>query len=337
MFKKYVLIVCLYHFSAVVYANPDIEEIFQKLPFSQQQIQQIKSGKLVTFRASKESADNELAVVVAFVVKTMPAELKENFIKGVLIDLPKQILTYQTLTASSTEKDFSKMTFSSGEGNEIDNFLSVQPGNKLNLSAEEMKQFQSLKTTVDNKADRQKAVESQLHKVLLNRFQAYTKAGTKGIGPYQRKNGKQYSLGSYFQNATRFDKILKQWYPDFYQTLINYPANKPAQLQESYFTLKLEVESRPTFTLLHRMILEQGGAFALSVRQFYVTQTYNGEQDLGVFLPVKEGTLAMGVFRTSSDAVTGFGSSAKRAIGGRMFASSLSKLYEQVQQRLKQK
>ena len=337
MLKKYLLIVFLYHFSAVVYANPELEEIFQHLPFSQQEIQQIKSGKLVTVRAAKESADDELAVVVAFVVKSTPAELKKNFIKGVSVDLPKEVLTHQVLTVASTEKDFSKMTFSSDESSEIDNFLSVQPGNKLNLSAVEMKQFQSIKNTVDKKADRQKAVEAQLHKVLLNRFQAYTKAGTKGIGPYQRENGKQYSLGSYFQKATRIDSILKQWYPDFYQALINYPANKPAQLEESFFALKLEVQSRPTFTLLHRMILEQGDAFALSVRQYYVTQTYNGEQDLALFIPVKQGTLAVGVFRNSSDAITGFGSSTKRAIGGRMFASSLSKLYEQIQQQMKGK
>jgi len=337
MFKKYLLIVFLYHFSAVVNANPEIEEIFQHLPFSQQDIQQIKSGKLITVQASKESADDELAVVIAFVVKTTPAELKKNFIKGVSVGLPEEVLTYQTLTVASTEKDFSKMTFSSGESNEIDNFLSVQAGNKLNLSAEEMKQFQSIKNTVDKKADRQKAVEAQLHKVLLSRFQAYTKSGTKGIGPYQRQNGKQYLLGAYFQNATRFDNVLKQWYPDFYQTLSSYPAKNPAQLQESFFTLKLNVQSRPTFTLMHRMILEQGDAFALSVRQYYVTQSYNGEQDLALFLPVKQGTLAVGVFRTSSDAVTGFGSSAKRAIGGRLFASSLTKLYEQVQQKMKEK
>jgi hypothetical protein len=335
MLKKYVLIVFLYYFSAVVYANPEIEEIIQHLPFSQQDIQQIKSGKLVTARPSKETAEEELAVVLAFVVKTTPAELEKKFIKGVSVGLPEEVLTYQALTVASTEKDFSKMTFSSDESREIDNFLSVEPGNKLNLSAEEMKQFQSIKNTVDKKADRKKAVEVQLHKVLLSRFQAYTKAGTKGIGPYQREKGKQYLLGDFFQNATQIDGILKQWYPGFYQALINYPANKPAQLQESFYTLKLNVEKRPTFTLLHRMILEQGGAFALSVRQYYVTQTYNGQQDLALFLPVEQGTLALGVFRTSTDAVTGFGGSAKRAIGGRMFASSLSKLYEQIQQEMK--
>ena len=326
----------LFHLSAGVNANPEIEEIFRHLPFSKQEIQHIMSGKLVTAQA-KESAAAELAVVLAFVVKTTPTELKKNFIKGIFVDLPKQVLTHQVLTVASTVKDFSKMTFSSDESNEIDNFLSVQAGDKLNLSAEEMKHFQSIKHRVDKKGEIKKAVETQLHKVLLSRFHAYAKAGTKGIGPYQRGNGKKYMLGAYFQHATRFDNILKQWYPNFYQVLSNYPANKPTQLEESFFTLKLEVQSRPTFTLMHRMILEQGDVFALSVRQFYVTQTYNGEQDLALFLPVKQGVLAVGVFRTSSDAVTGFGSNAKRAIGGRLFASSLTRLYEQVQQKMKQK
>ncbi len=52
MLKKYVLIIFLYHFSAFVYANPKTEEILQHLPFSSQEIQQIKSGKLVTVSAN---------------------------------------------------------------------------------------------------------------------------------------------------------------------------------------------------------------------------------------------------------------------------------------------
>lgn len=41
----------LFHLSAVVSANPEIEEFFQHLSFSQHDIQHIKSGKLVTARA----------------------------------------------------------------------------------------------------------------------------------------------------------------------------------------------------------------------------------------------------------------------------------------------
>jgi len=63
-----------------------------------------------------------------------------------------------------------------------------------------------------------------------------------------------------------------------------------------------------------------------------VTQSYNGEQGLGLFLPVKQGVLVLGIFRTSSDAVAGFGSSIKHSVGRRLLAYNLTQLYEKIQQ-----
>ena len=334
MLKKICLVLFVCNFSSVVYA--DIDEFLKQLPFSQQEKQQILQGELVVTQV-KESEGHELAVVLAFVVETTPAALKQHFIKGTWIDLPEPILTHQKLTSASTIKDLSKLKFSTKESNEIESFLSVQAGNNLNLSATEIKQFQSI-TPTENQADEvQKAVEEQLHKVLLSRFQAYAAGGVKAISPYQRQQGKQFYLGEYFQRITGLSPILQQYYPIFYQTLSNYPVNKPSQLQESFFALKLKVEGRPTFSLMHRMLLEEGEAFAVALRQFYVTQSYNGEQGLGLFIPIKQGMLVLGLFRTSSDAVAGFGSSVKHSVGRRLLAYNLTKFYEKVQQLIKTK
>lgn len=311
-------------------ATADFDELLTHLPFSQEEKQKVLQGELVTVSV-KESENDELAVMLAFLVKTTPDILKQHFIQGQWIALPEAIITDQKLTASSTIKDLSKMKFSLQESSQVSNYLSVQNGNDLNLSASEIKQFQSIKPADMQSQVAQQKVEEQLHDVLINRFQAYRTGGNNAIAPYQREQGKQYFLGNYFKKVTLFDSILQQYYPLFYKTLSHYPLNKPQHLKEGFFALKLEVEGAPAFALMHRMLLEEGDAIVVAMRHFYATQSYNGEQDLGLFIPVKEGVLVLGLFRTSSDAVAGFGSGVKHAIGRRLLASSLSKYYEHVQ------
>jgi len=328
MLKKVGLVFLLCGFYSL--AKADIDGLLNQLPFSKQEKQQILQGKLVTTQV-KEIEEHELAVLLAFVVKTTPPTLKQHFIKGTWVDLPEPILTSHKLTSSSIIKDLSQLKFSESESNEIERFLSVQAGNDLNLSDTEIKQFQLISQFESNASDVQKKVEEQLHKVLYNRFQAYTAEGVRNIPPYQREQGEQFYLGKYFQKITGLIPILKQYYPLFYQTLSQYPHNKPSQLQESFFALKLKVEGRPTFSLMHRMLLEEGDAFAVALRQFYVTQSYNGEQGLGLFIPVKQGVLVLGLFRTSSDEVAGFGSGVKHSVGRRLLAYNLTQFYEQIQ------
>ncbi len=331
MLKKIGFIFFLCGFFSVVKA--DFNGLLNQLPFSQEEKQRVLQGELVTTQV-EESEDHELAVLLAFIVKTTPAELKQHFMKGTWIDLPEPIIMHQKLTQLSTVKDLSKLKFSANESDKIDSFLSAQAGNDLNLSATEIKQFQAIVSSPPKNIVK-KAVEEQLHKLLLNRFQAYVSQGAKAIPPYLRDEGKQFYLGEYFQRITGFDSILQQHYPIFYKTLKNYPLQKPKGLQESFFVLKLEVEGHPTFALMHRMLLEEGDAFAVSLRQFYVTQSYNGEQGLGLFVPIKQGVLVLGLFRTSSDAVAGFGSSVKHSVGRRLLAYNLTQYYEKVQQLIK--
>ena len=73
MLKKICLVLFVCNFSSVVYA--DIDALLKQLPFSQQEKQQILQGELVTTQV-KESEDHELAVLLAFVVKTTPVELR---------------------------------------------------------------------------------------------------------------------------------------------------------------------------------------------------------------------------------------------------------------------
>ena len=332
MIKKIGLAIFLFSFISV--AKADVNELLTQLPFSQLDQQKILQGELVTIHID-ESAEDELAVIMAFIAKTSADKIKKHYIKGSWIDLLEAIITYKELTATSTITDFSGLNFSSEQSIEINNYLSAQAGDDLNLSRSEIKQLQSINSVALQADGKRKAVEEQIHKMLLNRFNAYRKGGVDAISPYLRDQETPYFLGEYIKKITQFDSILQQYYPVFYKALKNYPHNNSTELQESFFALKMEVQDRPTFALMHRMLMQEGDAVVISLRHFYASQSYNGEQDLGLFIPIDEGVLILGLFRTSSVQVAGFGSSVKHAIGRRLLASILTKYYLQVQQLLK--
>ncbi len=92
--------------------------------------------------------------------------------------------------------------------------------------------------------------------------------------------------------------------------------------------MSYEAHGTPVFILTHAFSLAEGDAFAICQRQFYSSGNYNVEQALAGFLPVKEGTVVVYVNRTSTDQITGFGGSSKRAIGRKVMASQLKSVFE---------
>lgn len=335
MIKIIGLIIFLFSFISVAEADFDI--LIKHLPFSKEDKQKILQGELVTTKI-KQSGDDELAVMLAFVAKTTPDKIKKSFIQATWAHLPESIIDAHRLPVAAQAHDFSKVKFSSKEGSDVNDFLSAQAGEDLNLSGPEIKEFVSIKLTgpQTDKAHK-RAVEKQLQKILFNRFHEYKNGGVNAISPYLRDNKKQYFLGSFFKRATHFDSILQQYYPVFYKALINYPHNNPTRMLESFYALKLEIQGSPSFSLTHRMLIEENGALVVAMRHYYASQSYNGEQDLGLFIPIKQGVLVLGLFRTSSDSVAGFGSNVIRAIVTPILASALADHFKQVQKLLENK
>ena len=209
----------------------------------------------------------------------------------------------------------------------MEKFLEAEPGDTLNLSADEIKAFNALAKT-------DTAALKQLQSLLKSRYQSYRQGGSAAIAPYQRSAKKQYNLGEYFANNRReVLPALSQSFPEFYKALKNYPKYKPAGLQDRFILLKLNIQGRPAFALEHRMAMHENGAELMASAYFYVTHTLNGQQGLGMLLPNGEDSVAVVITRASSDAVAGFGSSTKHFIGRRMLADDLSGFYESVQKK----
>ena len=122
---------------------------------------------------------------------------------------------------------------------------------------------------------------------------------------------------------------------DFFQALLNYPADPLPDMEHRFYWFKKTVEDRPTFILAHRAERRAANAALLTEEQFYVGHSYNANFIAGGCLEVQGGTLVFYVNRTFTDQVAGFGSGLKHGIGrGRMLsevATNLKRIRDQLQ------
>jgi len=302
-------------------AETSPEAVFNLLKFSEQEKQDVLTGKLIS-RTSKERSDKELAVTLAFRINTDSKLLRNNFIKGVSIDKPDDIVSYHFI---NSESDFPVLQLTPKELKELEEYLKAEPGSKLNLSTAEIKAFNNLAKT---------KIAEQLQNVLKARYQAYRQGGTAGIAAYQRGDNEQYLLGEYFnKNTQAILPALSTLFPELYKTIKDYPKHKPAGLQESFILLKMTIQGRLAFAMEHRLGMQENGTEIMISRYFYVSHTLNGQQGIGMLLKNADDSVAVINMRASSDAVAGFGSSSKHFIGRQLLKDSLADFYQSVQKK----
>lgn len=281
----------------------------------------ILSGKFV--KADVEgSNERELAVAMAFLVKLPPQELIEKLQGDLLLDVDPDAIAHVRIQAGLA--DFAKLTLSPDGKNQTGLYRDAEPGDDLNLSTEEIAAFQALKGKPDS------AVEDQVRKQLLGRYEAYRKKGLGGIAPYAR-DGDPTDPAADLKSAIEASSGIQKYAPNFYKVLAGYPDAPAPGFEEGFNWVSYRAHGTPVFILTHGFSMQDGDVIAVCQRQFYVSASYNVEQAVAGFLPVKEGTVVLYVNRTSTDQVTGFGGSAKRSIGSKLLASQLEGLFTSLQ------
>ena len=166
-------------------------------------------------------------------------------------------------------------------------------------------------------------------KCFCNAIDRTKKKGLSGILPYARDNDVDYNAGDDLLASTKWARLLRESAPEFFQYLMEYPNSRPDNVEESFTWVTFLVDGKLNIELLHRMGQQQekSGRYVFSERQYYVLNNYNCVQALGGAIPLEnKRTLVLMSSRVSTDAITGFGSSAKRAIGVRMMGNMMSSI-----------
>ena len=313
--------------SAQTPAVPTPAELAKALGFSNAEVAQIEGGEIVS-KDLKEVSDKELAGVVAVFFKKPVNELVEIAMQGKMLESDKKTQAFHTWKPdASTDEAFADLGLAATEIDEAKLFARASAGQKLNLSAAEIKQFGKVTGSPA-------AVSVQLQTMLKARYEAYRKSGLNGIAPYARSSSKTASPSHELMLAIKATMTAAPR-QDFFQGLLDYPAKPLPDVEHRYFWFKQEVEGRPTFILAHRANRQTANAALLTEEQFYVGHSYNSNLIVSGALQVAGGTVVFYVNRTFTDQVAGFGSSLKHSIGrGQMLsavADNLKRIRDQMQ------
>jgi hypothetical protein len=171
--------------------------------------------------------------------------------------------------------------------------------------------------------------------LLITRYQAYQEKGLAGIAPYARSKKKFVSVGDELRLTTEMHEPIEEFFPEYYETLVNYPAGADCCEHRLYW-LKVKIVKRPTWALVHRITLK-GEDFALvTERYFYTTHSLNSLQITVAWLPYGDGSTYLGLATSASaDVLSGFKGKFLRAIGRDKAGELVGGVLEEVQEELK--
>ncbi|MEE2679214.1 MAG: hypothetical protein VX546_11600 [Myxococcota bacterium] len=295
-------------------------QVLERLGFAPTELEEVLDGQFAQ-RAGKSDADSDIAVALAFLVRTPPVKFDRELTgKRFVFSLDPHTLGGDEIPGNGSLGDFAGLTLSAAERNF---YATTGAGGSVNLSAPELAQLAAL----DGPGPE---VDVVMRKILFARFQRYKADGLDGLAPYDRGDGKKTDPASSLRADSESAGALTGGDPRLARFLLDYPESAPAGLVEKFYWLRYEAHGEPVLVLTHAFSAPVGDWTAFCQRQFYVSRGYNTEQALALFMPVKEGTLVAYLNHTSTDQVLGFGGSAKRAIGERLMMRQLSGLFEKL-------
>jgi len=317
-------ICCLAH---VAQAQPTAEQILTDAELSAGDKQNVTSGQFVNVSV-KGVSERDLSFAIAFLVKTSPEVLARQIVAGELITADAQVKAFGELSGAGSLTDFAKLTLT---GDEAKTLTSAKAGDALNLSAKEIAAFKALA------GGPAPAVQEQLRRMLLARYQAYRASGLAGIAAYDRGSGRTSDPAADLRKASQATQGLQKYMPAFQKVLLDYPKATLPGMEEKFFWLKSLIHGEMTYVLAHVLVAADGPVRVVARREYYVSTGYNAEQSVAGFLPVQGGTVAVSAVHAFTDQVTGMGGSMKRGIGSKVMAGKMKEIYEAAREKSEKK
>ncbi|MBY0402124.1 hypothetical protein K2X89_17655 [Myxococcota bacterium] len=304
------------------FAAPTVAQLAEDVGLSAEDLARVEKAEMVE-TTPKDRADRELSMGMVFLVRAPLEEVVEGFQQGRDLEHDPRVQDHGQFRGSDAIADLSDLKLLTRGTEEARRYVTASPGQVLNLSTEEIASFRTLGGAEQPK------VEALLRQVLSARYRAYRANGLDGIVPYDRGGGVQLEPADELRRHSAA-KILGNYSPAFREVLNRYPAVRPEGLDEHFFWIVYDLDDRPTISLRHRMRLPMGDGFVLADREYYVSQGYNAMQAHIGFLPSKQGTMVFYVTRTSTDRVSGFGSTAKHSIGRNLMTRDLQAIFDRM-------
>jgi hypothetical protein len=314
--------------ATIAQAQPSADQILADSGLAAGDKQRVLDGEFVTVDIPAVSArDVPISIGMAFAVKTSPDALSKQIVAGELIRADPEVRAHGQLSSPGSLADLAGLQITSDAAQALS---SAQAGKTLNLGAGDIAAFGALR------GGTQQAVQQQLRRMLLARYQAYRAGGLAGIVPYDRGGGSTTDVAEDLRKASQAARVLRKYLPAFHAVLLGFPQATIPEMRQSFYWVNAIMDGKPTYVLTHILAASDGAARAVVARQYYVSASYNAAQVVAGFLPVQDGTVVALAGHTFTEQVAGFGGSLKRRFGQSIMADKLKRLFEAGRRRIGQ-
>lgn len=303
-----------------------ITELAQALQVPEAQLARLERGEIISYEVAEKS-DKELAMGVATTLSVPVGTVLERVKKLDLAEVDTEILAKGDIPATAGIEAFRGFAFT--DSDEAEDFLKAGPGDRFNLSAEEIAQLKAARGKPGEGGKQNAIAEAsrQYRQFLFQRYKAYRGSGLSKIGQYVRDGGTADPAAE-LRLATTSNQVLAKYFPAFHKVWLNYPAALPQGTKETFRWLIRRVEDRPTAVLVHRLWQTLNRGAVIAAREYYAGHSYNSSQLVAAVLPCcGDKTAVFYGHRTFTDQVAGIGTSLKHSIGrGRLKDEMLARL-----------
>jgi hypothetical protein len=312
---------------------PTADEVLRALNVSERDQEKIRQGHIVQWTVS-EGSDRELGIGMAFLVKTTPANLVNMFHEAAAFKKVPVITAHGRIQNGGKLADFARLKLEPNGKKEARRYLGAEPGNDLNLDAQERAAFHTLNPAGGTDSVPVEKVEALIQQTLLSRYQAYRANGFSGIAPYERKDGQRLFPSDELTLSVKQMKHFAKYVPAVYEALLHYPAGKSKDVQtieEQFFWLNVDVFGRPLYVLSHRTLYQINDVYVATDCHYYTTHDYNSMVQGVAALPTDNGVLLIYLGRVSTDQVAGFASKALHPVSRAIAAPYIKDMFETIQ------
>lgn len=309
------LLVCGEHVWATEAPPPLAQVLGENTPHDPGAAQRIAGGETAV-ATLREVSERELALGVACLVEGDPTQILAPFLANRPMTPQAAEMAFGALGADSRVEELAALTLEPARREEARRYLAAHPGFGLNLSIEEIDQFEHLAAAAPEEPS-STDVEEILRRVLLGRHRAYRERGVAGIAGYARRGSETATPAAEFHRSLADATTFPRLYPEFWRAWVEYPRATPSDAREDFFWGRVEVEGRPMFVLSHRMALLQPSWGAVAERDFYFSHFFDAGLSVAAVHPVREGQLFTFTHRVWVDHWNGL-TAVKRAIGHKL-------------------
>jgi hypothetical protein len=245
-------------------------------------------------------------------------------------------LTDQTLRAYAEVQQFgdipdrggsadvlTDLRFIDSAPSELQALLKIRPGNKFNLSPDEIAAFNGIPRADTALAD----ADALYRHVLWQRLTSYREAGLDGMAVYARRSG-EAAPGVEMAAALESARFLQQRFPELHRALEQYPEPVPGIDESRLLWLNKRAGNRPLITLVHRLVAIEADSAVAAEREFYVGHSYNSMLTLVGVAPYGNGSVVFAGNRVFSEKVQGGG--VKKSLGRKLVGKKLAERFERL-------